>query len=255
MRQSGRGRQNRIFGKPTKLDRLCNYAVFRPIAGTMDVQPLDSAAWNLFRLQVHASAVSAGPSWRTLLPNRDHRLDRSLTGGPRVSLGATSGHQVAPANLASVRGAGNILGTLDCVSANWRNTFEPAHGSHPGGWRRGFARLGVLLRAYGDNALHSSSPGKSVCVAASRTTQRRRPRRGEIRTLMRSPRRGLGAVLLISPAGTGAALGLLPAIVSHYGVGAAGVMWVNGAAGGLLLALGPLMGHACSRRLGSPPYL
>lgn len=139
----------------------------------LDVQPLDSAAWNLCGLQVHASAVSAGPSWRSLLPNRDHRLDRSLTGGPRVSVGATGRHQVAPANLAGARGAGNILGTLDRVSANWRNASEPAHSSHPGRWRRGFARLGVLRRAYGDNARYSS-PGKSVCVAASGTTRRRR---------------------------------------------------------------------------------
>jgi Major Facilitator Superfamily len=65
---------------------------------------------------------------------------------------------------------------------------------------------------------------------------------GEIRTLIRTPRRRWGAVLLISPSGTGAALGLLPAIASHYGVGAAGVMWVNGAAGGVLLALGALCG-------------
>lgn len=64
----------------------------------------------------------------------------------------------------------------------------------------------------------------------------------EIRALFRSPRRRWGAVLLISPAGTGAALGLLPAIASHYNVHAAGVMWVNGAAGGLLLALGALCG-------------
>jgi PAT family beta-lactamase induction signal transducer AmpG len=65
---------------------------------------------------------------------------------------------------------------------------------------------------------------------------------GEIWTIIRTPRRRWGAVLLISPAGTGAALGLLPAIASHYGVGAAGVMWVNGAAGGVLLALGALCG-------------
>jgi MFS transporter, PAT family, beta-lactamase induction signal transducer AmpG len=65
---------------------------------------------------------------------------------------------------------------------------------------------------------------------------------GEIRSLIRSPRRRWGAVLLISPAGTGAAMGLLPAIASHYGVGAAGVMWVNGAAGAVLLAFGALCG-------------
>lgn len=64
----------------------------------------------------------------------------------------------------------------------------------------------------------------------------------EIRALVRSPQRRWGALLLISPAGTGAALGLLPAIASHYGVGATGVMWVNGAAGGVVLALGALCG-------------
>ena len=64
----------------------------------------------------------------------------------------------------------------------------------------------------------------------------------EIRALIRSPRRRWGAVLLISPVGTGAAMGLLPAIASHYSVGAAGVMWVNGAAGGVLLAFGALCG-------------
>jgi MFS transporter, PAT family, beta-lactamase induction signal transducer AmpG len=64
----------------------------------------------------------------------------------------------------------------------------------------------------------------------------------EIRALLRSPQRRWSALLLISPAGTGAALGLLPAIASHYDVGATGVMWVNGAAGGVVLALGALCG-------------
>jgi MFS transporter, PAT family, beta-lactamase induction signal transducer AmpG len=62
----------------------------------------------------------------------------------------------------------------------------------------------------------------------------------EIWQLVSTPERRWSALLLISPAGTGAALGLLPAIASHYAVGAAGVMWVNGAAGGLVLTLGAL---------------
>jgi len=64
----------------------------------------------------------------------------------------------------------------------------------------------------------------------------------ETRELIRSPRRRWSALLLISPIGTGAAQGLLPAIASHYGVGETGVMWANGAAGGLVLALGSLCG-------------
>lgn len=166
-----------ILGDSSKAYKLCNRAALRSIADALDVQPLDSAARNLCGLQVHAFAVSSGPSWCSILPNRDHRLDRSLTGGPRISVGAAGGHQVAPANLAGARGAGNIHGTLDCVSANWRDAFEPAHSSHPGSWRRGLAGLGVLRRAYGGNPLQSS-PGKSVRVAASRTTRRRRAWRG-----------------------------------------------------------------------------
>jgi MFS transporter, PAT family, beta-lactamase induction signal transducer AmpG len=71
-----------------------------------------------------------------------------------------------------------------------------------------------------------------------RTTQLLR----EIWALVRSPKRRWSTLLLISPAGTAAAQGLLPAIASHYGVGATGVMWVNGATGGLVLALGALCG-------------
>jgi len=66
----------------------------------------------------------------------------------------------------------------------------------------------------------------------------------EIRALIRSPRRRWGAVLLISPVGTGAAMGLLPAIASHYSVGAAGVMWVNGAAGEYYSRLAHCAGHS-----------
>ena len=64
----------------------------------------------------------------------------------------------------------------------------------------------------------------------------------EIWALVRSPDRRWGTLLLLAPCGTGAALGLLPAIAAHYGVGATGVMWANGAAGGVVLALGSLCG-------------
>src|SRR5260370_29591711 len=64
----------------------------------------------------------------------------------------------------------------------------------------------------------------------------------EIASLVRSPERRWSALLVISPAGTAAAQTLLPAIASHYGVGQTGVMWVNGAAGGVVLALGALCG-------------
>lgn len=60
----------------------------------------------------------------------------------------------------------------------------------------------------------------------------------EIQALIRSRERWWATVLLLSPCSTGAAQSLLPAIASHYGVGASGVMWINGIGGGGTLALG-----------------
>ncbi len=73
--------------------------------------------------------------------------------------------------------------------------------------------------------------------------QRRRALIGrEIWAVARSPQRRWGTLLLLAPGGTGAAQSLLPAIASHYGVGAAGVMWMNGVGGGAILAVGALCG-------------
>jgi PAT family beta-lactamase induction signal transducer AmpG len=63
----------------------------------------------------------------------------------------------------------------------------------------------------------------------------------ELITVFHSRRTVWGLLLLASPVSSGAALNLLPAVASHYGVGAQGVMWVNGMAGGLVLALGSLL--------------
>jgi MFS transporter, PAT family, beta-lactamase induction signal transducer AmpG len=62
----------------------------------------------------------------------------------------------------------------------------------------------------------------------------------QLGALVRSPDCRWGALLLVSPAGTGAAQGLLPAIASHYNVGRTGVMWANGLAGGAVLTFGAL---------------
>ena len=64
----------------------------------------------------------------------------------------------------------------------------------------------------------------------------------EIWSLVRSPQRRWGTLLLLSPCSTGAAQSLLPAIASHYGVGASGVMWINGIGGSGALALGAWCG-------------
>jgi PAT family beta-lactamase induction signal transducer AmpG len=64
----------------------------------------------------------------------------------------------------------------------------------------------------------------------------------EIWDVLRMPDRRWSVVLLLSPGGTGAAMFLLPAIASHYGVGQAGVLWTNGVGGGILMALGAACG-------------
>ena len=66
----------------------------------------------------------------------------------------------------------------------------------------------------------------------------------ELRSVVRSPVRRWSILLLLAPGGTGAAQSLLPAIASHYAVGTSGVMWMNGVAGGAMLALGALAGAA-----------
>jgi PAT family beta-lactamase induction signal transducer AmpG len=63
----------------------------------------------------------------------------------------------------------------------------------------------------------------------------------ELLAVMRSRRTLGGLLLLAAPVGSGAALNLLPAVASHYGVGGSGVLWVNGLAGGLVLSLGSML--------------
>jgi len=62
----------------------------------------------------------------------------------------------------------------------------------------------------------------------------------EIWAVVRSRQRRWSTLLLLAPGGTGAAQSLLPAVASDYGVGTSGVVWMNGVAGGALLALGSL---------------
>jgi hypothetical protein len=64
----------------------------------------------------------------------------------------------------------------------------------------------------------------------------------EMRSLVLSRERGWSTLLLLSPCSTGAAQSLLPAIASHYGVSASGVMWTNGIGGSGALSLGAWCG-------------
>lgn len=63
----------------------------------------------------------------------------------------------------------------------------------------------------------------------------------ELLALARSRRALWGVLLLAAPVGSGAAQSLLPAVASRYGVGGQGVLWINGVAGGLVLALGSML--------------
>ncbi|PWU10314.1 MAG: hypothetical protein C5B51_04540 [Terriglobia bacterium] len=63
----------------------------------------------------------------------------------------------------------------------------------------------------------------------------------ELFAVLHSRRTLSGLLILAAPVGSGAALNLLPAVATHYGVGSEGVVWVNGMAGGLILALGSLL--------------
>ncbi|MGO9481560.1 MAG: MFS transporter [Candidatus Kryptoniota bacterium] len=64
----------------------------------------------------------------------------------------------------------------------------------------------------------------------------------EVSGVFKSPLRRWSTLLLMAPAGTGAAQLLLPAIASNYGVGISGVIWINGLGGGIALAAGSLFG-------------
>jgi MFS family permease len=77
-------------------------------------------------------------------------------------------------------------------------------------------------------------------VASSWFRGRFAPFRREALALFRSPRRRWSVLLLVAPGSTCAAQSLLPALASHYGVGATGVLWTNGVAGGVVLGLGAL---------------
>ncbi len=48
-------------------------------------------------------------------------------------------------------------------------------------------------------------------------------------------------LLLVAPAGSGAAIGLLPGVAPDYGMSAGQVAWINGALGGLLTAAGAML--------------
>jgi len=64
----------------------------------------------------------------------------------------------------------------------------------------------------------------------------------ELWGVIRAPRRRWSAALLVSPIGTGAAQFLLPAIAAQFGVGEAGVGWINGVGAGVFMAGGAMLG-------------
>lgn len=83
---------------------------------------------------------------------------------------------------------------------------------------------------------------ESEPVASSSFRSRLAELRREVWDVIRNPNRRWSVALLLAPGGTGAAMFLLPAIASHYGVTSTGVTWINGVAGGILMATGSLCG-------------
>jgi MFS family permease len=69
----------------------------------------------------------------------------------------------------------------------------------------------------------------------------------EMRQMARSPRTLTGLLFFLSPVGSGAVMNLISGVGPDYHASNAEVMWVTGAAGGLLCALGSLIGgYVCT---------
>jgi PAT family beta-lactamase induction signal transducer AmpG len=71
----------------------------------------------------------------------------------------------------------------------------------------------------------------------------------ELRLTCLTPKNAFSLVLLLAPPGAGALIGLLPAIAVDYRVSGNSVVWINGIGGGLLMALGCLLGGWLPARL------
>jgi MFS family permease len=99
------------------------------------------------------------------------------------------------------------------------------------------AALVLCVPAFLALSLPEKEPAASHWFKGRLTAMKR-----EVSSVFRNPVRRWTALLLMAPAGTGAAQVLLPAIASHYGVGASGVIWINGLGGGIALGAGSLLG-------------
>jgi len=130
----------------------------------------------------------------------------------------------------------------------WTQAGNLGGGALGGGitlWMLGRLPLGLAALATAAITALPSLAGLSVAegppAPSTDLIDRLRKIAKELITVFHSRRTLWGLLLLASPVSSGAALNLLPAVASHYGVGGQGVMWVNGMAGGLVLALGSLL--------------
>jgi PAT family beta-lactamase induction signal transducer AmpG len=70
----------------------------------------------------------------------------------------------------------------------------------------------------------------------------------DMRDLLRSPRTLTGLLFFLSPVGSAAVMNLISGVGPDYHASGAEVMWVTGVGGGLLCALGSVIGgYACGR--------
>src|SRR5579885_2540266 len=198
------------------------------------------------RFHPDAASVPAGNRRRAGRSDRQPFLPAAGADHHLLPLGAAGRHEAAAADVADagfvcqrgLRGAGDAPGRS-----------RPSDGcDRAAAGRNDHQRDGFFgaRRPHGHHAL-ARRPSPSVRLDAGGQSRRWRAGRRHHPLDAGTPaaahcRRTLwGLLLLASPVSSGAALNLLPAVASHYRVGGQGVMWVNGMAGGLVLALGSLL--------------
>jgi PAT family beta-lactamase induction signal transducer AmpG len=131
------------------------------------------------------------------------------------------------------------------------NVGAGALGGGVGVWMASFCGLPVLAAAA---AVVMLIPALAALWIVEKPHPRMPPRRlfaelgHDIWDLLRSRRTCVGLLFFLSPVGAGAVAGLISSVAPDYHASNAEVAWVTGAGGGLLLAMGGLLGgFICDR--------
>jgi PAT family beta-lactamase induction signal transducer AmpG len=150
-----------------------------------------------------------------------------LTTLPASERGTAGGWYNAGNLGAGALGASVTIWLADRVSAPWLATFVVAFSFLP------------MLGALAIREEQRSSPGLGVLLGNMFR---------DVREMARSPRTLTGLLFFLSPVGSAAVMNLISGVGPDFHASNAEVMWITGAAGGLLCALGCLIGgYVCSR--------